>query len=94
MDKPLTSSDYSHLRSEGRRLTVTATVGKAGLTEAVALQISTLLAHHELVKVRIPPSDKAGRAEMAQKLAAKTAATLVELLGRTVLLYKPLPKQE
>jgi RNA-binding protein len=89
MDQQLTSADLKRFRRDGRRLGVTASVGKAGLTDALAGQVRSLLDHHELVKVRVPPADKAGRMEMADELARRTGSTLIDLLGRTVLLYKP-----
>lgn len=89
MDKPLNASDLNRLRRDGRQLDAAASVGKAGLTPGMAGQVCSLLDHHELVKVRIPAADKAGRTEMAEELARQTGATLIDLLGRTVLLYKP-----
>ena len=88
MDEPLTSSDRQRLRRAGRELPVAAQVGKAGVTAAVASLVSALLTDRELVKVRIGPSDKAGRREAAAQLAQRTGSILVGVLGRTALLYR------
>jgi RNA-binding protein len=90
-DQP-SASEVSQLRREGRQLGVSVNVGKAGLTDALARQVSSLLEHHPLVKVRLPATDKAERAQMAEDLAARTHSTLIDLVGRVVVLYKPLER--
>jgi RNA-binding protein len=87
----LTSKQKSLLRGLGQSLDAQASVGKAGLTAAVAQSISALLAAKELVKVHIPAGSGDDRKAMGQELAAATGAVCVGVLGRTVLLYKPNP---
>ena len=92
MDKPLAPSEQKTLRREGRGLDVSVRVGKAGMTDALTRQVAGILEHHPLVKVRLPAADKPQRAQMAEELAAKTGAALIDLVGRMVVLYKPAPR--
>ena len=49
-----------------------------------------MLAQREMVKVRLPVG-AADRREMADSLAVRTGASVVVVVGRTVLLYRPNP---
>ena len=89
MDNESTASQLKLLRSEGRALRVSASVGKAGMTDAVAGQVAALLGHHHLVKARLPAASKSQRVEMAEELAARTGSTVIDLVGRMVVLYRP-----
>lgn len=63
-------------------------MGKQGITPNVVKQILQSLKAHELVKVKIPQSEGPERHEIAESLADSTQSALVQVLGRTVLLYK------
>jgi RNA-binding protein len=85
----LTGKQKSHLRGLGQRLEPLLTIGKAGLTEAVAGAVGELLARRELVKLRLPAGPGPQRRAMAEELAAAVAAQCVGVVGRTALLYRP-----
>jgi RNA-binding protein len=85
----LTGKQNSHLRSLGQHLEPLLTVGKAGLTEAVAAAVGELLARRELVKLRLPAGPGTQRRALAEELAAAVAAACVGVVGRTTLLYRP-----
>lgn len=76
------------LRGLGQGLDVTVHVGKDGVTEKVAQEVSRQLKKHKLVKVRLLPSLEQDKREAAEALAASSSALLVEVRGRTVLLAK------
>ncbi len=78
-----------HLRSLGQRLPDSVTLGKAGLTDAVAQTISELLAGRELIKIRLKDERGAQRKVAAADLAKATGSQCVGITGRTVLLYRP-----
>jgi RNA-binding protein len=77
-----------YLRGLGVKLAPAVTLGKASLTPGVLAQIAEALAAHELIKVRLLETVGAERKEMAARLAAEAEAELVQVLGRTVLLYR------
>ena len=93
----LTSAQRKFLRCVGRTKQPEVTIGKAGINESVLAHIRAQLTRRELVKVRLPASDAAGRAAAADEIARVTGATLVDLVGRNAVLYMPndqLPENE
>ena len=90
----LTGKQKRHLRSLGQRLPDAVTIGKAGLTDAVAQTIGEVFAVRELIKVRLKDERGAQRKTAAADLAKATGSQCVGITGRTVLLYRPNPKLE
>ncbi len=82
-----------HLRALGHHLNPVLAVGKEGVTAALAAETERALLAHELVKVRVHQEAPAERHEVAAELASATTATLVQVLGRTILLYKRHPNE-
>lgn len=84
---PLTAKQRRRLRALGHHLEPVLIVGQAGVTQGVIAAVEQALHDHELIKVKINegPDD---RHEAAKKLAEGTNAELVQLLGRTPLLFK------
>jgi RNA-binding protein len=62
-------------------------VGQSGVTEAVIGALTQALNDHELIKVKINEGPET-RQEAAARMAAGAGAELVQLLGRTALLFK------
>ena len=85
----LIGKQKSHLRGLGQALQPLLTVGKSGLTPAVAATVGELLSRRELVKVRLPAGPPAERAVLARQLAEAVGAAVAGAVGRTVLLYRP-----
>jgi RNA-binding protein len=88
----LTGKQRRYLRSLGQRLTATLHVGRDGVTGAVVEQAEAQLSAHELIKARVSENAPASRHETADMLAARTRAEVVQVLGRTALLYRPRPE--
>jgi RNA-binding protein len=84
----LTGKQRRYLRSLGQRLVATLHVGRDGVTGAVVEQAETQLGAHELIKVRVSEHAPASRHATADELAARTRAEVVQVLGRTALLYR------
>lgn len=90
---PLTSSQVRALRAQGHHLDPVVMVGQSGIHDAVVAKVCAELAVHELIKVRV--GQGVGRTrELAAALAAAAEAELVQVLGRTMLLYKERPPEE
>ncbi len=87
--KPLTGKQARFLRGLGHDLEPLVLVGKEGVTGAVAAALEVNLVAHELVKVRIGQGCGGDRHEVAEQLAARTGSQVAQVLGRTVLLYRP-----
>jgi len=63
-------------------------VGSKGLAEGVVRELAEGLAVHELVKVRLGQGCEIDRTEAAEALSAATGAAVVQILGKTLLLYR------
>jgi len=84
----LTSKQRKMLRSLARRRKANIIIRKQGITESVIKHIDTELSRHELIKVRLPKTIE-DRKESAKQLAQATAASLIDLIGYVVVLYRP-----
>jgi len=80
------------LRGAGHHLSPVVQVGKEGVTDAVLRQLDEQLGAHELVKVRIGTESPEDRFEAADRLGAEAGAQVVQILGRTVLVYRKHPE--
>ena len=80
------------LRGHGHALTALVQVGKAGVTAGLVGQLTQALFDHELVKVKIGSECPADRFEVAERLAGEPGVNVVQILGRTILLYKRHPQ--
>jgi RNA-binding protein len=76
------------LRGLGHALDPVVQVGKLGATSSVIKQVGQALLDHELVKVKIGTECPDTRFELAERFAAEPGVNVVQILGRTVLLYK------
>src|SRR4028119_1119365 len=89
---PLSSKDTQHLRALGHALRPLVQVGKGGVTPALVRATQQALNDHELIKVRVGTEAPDERRESAQTLAEGAGASLVQVVGRTFLLYRPHPQ--
>ena len=76
------------LRGLGHGLKPVITVGKGEVNEALVKETAEAIACHELIKVKILESCLMDRFDVAEALAAACQAEVVQVLGRTLLLYK------
>ncbi|MDF2926764.1 MAG: RNA-binding protein [Paenibacillaceae bacterium] len=63
-------------------------VGKGGLNDHMIKSIGEALEVRELLKVSILTNNTDDKHEVARELADGTGAELVQLIGKTVILYK------
>jgi len=85
----LTGKQKRYLRSEAHHLTPIFQVGKGGVNDHMLKQIEEALEVRELLKVSILTNNEDDKNEVAEKLAKGTKSELVQLIGLTVVLYKP-----
>jgi RNA-binding protein len=89
----LTGKQRRHLRALGHGLRPVAQVGKEGLSEGLVAAIEQALADHELVKIKLGESAGVDRDTAAAELAARTDSAVAQILGNTILLYRPDPEE-
>jgi len=81
------------LRGLGHALDPVVQIGKLGATSSVSKQVGQALLDHELVKVKIGTECPDTRFQLAELFAAEKDVNVVQILGRTVLLYKRHPEK-
>lgn len=84
----LTGKQKRYLRSKAHHLQPVMQVGKSGVSENMLEQISLALESHELIKVSILNNCEDDKDEVAEQLATGTDSELVQLIGKTVVLYR------
>lgn len=84
----LTGKQRRFLRALGHHLDPVVHVGKDGLTEGLVAALDAALDQHELIKIKLGESAGSDRRAIAPALAEAASAELVQLLGRTVLVYR------
>jgi RNA-binding protein len=84
----LTGKQKRILRSKANHLTPIFQVGKGGVNENLIVQISDALEARELIKVSILQNCDQGKDEVAKELSQGAKAELVQVIGKTIVLYK------
>lgn len=86
---PLTSQDIRELRAKLHHLKPIVIIGNNGLTEAVIQEIGRALHDHELIKIRTNVKNrKEELATITQEICAKTNATLIQIMGYIIAIYR------
>ena len=91
---PLTNTQKKYLRGLGHQLAPLVYIGKEGLTDNLYDALETALLSHELIKVKIINTSSVQKGAAAELLPEKTGSSLVQLIGKTLLLYRKNPKRK
>lgn len=92
--KKLTGKQARYLRGLGHHLKPVVMIGKDELNQAVLAATEEALTAHELIKVRLQEGCLSDRNEVADELARVTGAAVAQILGHTILLYRPSEEQK
>jgi len=87
----LSKKENRHLRGLGHHLAVLGMIGKEGITANLVKMVQDNLLAHELVKIRIQDTCPLERAAAVAELAEAAGAAVVQIIGKTALLYRPNP---
>jgi len=89
--KRLPGKERRRLRAKGVMLDPVVRIGKRGLTSGVIEEVDRQLEERELIKVRFERNilRKYDRKELAVELAKKVNAELIDVRGRTAVLFRP-----
>lgn len=85
----LSNKQKQFLKALAHKLKPVVLLGSNGLTEGVLAEIDSALDTHELIKVKIPSSDRELKAQIAETIALNTQATLVQTIGNIAVYYRP-----
>ena len=84
----LTGKQVRFLRGLGHHLQPVIMIGKDELSSKVEQASNEALETHELIKVKLQEGCMLDRKEVAAQLAELTASQVVQILGKTILLYR------
>ncbi|MBC1920673.1 ribosome assembly RNA-binding protein YhbY [Listeria grayi] len=77
-----------YLRKEAHELEPIFQVGKGGVVPTMITQLNDVLEARELIKVSILQNCDVPKEEVAELITSRTHAELVQIIGRTIILYK------
>jgi RNA-binding protein len=78
------------LKSEANQISPVLNIGKNGVTDTLIEELNKQIKANRLVKVRVLKSAEEGKdvKAIAEEIANATRSTLIEIRGRTVVLYR------
>jgi RNA-binding protein len=79
------------LKSEANQINPILNIGKNGVTDTLIEELNKQIKAYRLVKVRVLKSAEEGGKDVkaiAEEIAVATRSTLIEVRGRTVVLYR------
>ena len=85
----LTGTQKHYLRGLAHHRKPVVAIGANGLTEAVLLEIDDALAHHELIKVKLPAVDPELKRGIVDEICKSTRSQWVQTIGRVGVVYRP-----
>ena len=88
----LTGKQRRALRAQAHHLRPLLQLGKSGMSEGFFSALRTAIEAHELVKVSLLSEAPVDRKEAAEQLAEQSGAHLIQLLGRSVVLFRRNPR--
>jgi RNA-binding protein len=89
----LSGKQRRYLRSLGHELRPIVQVGRDGLDEGLIAAVDQALTDHELIKIKLGEAVELDRHDAATDLATRTRSEVAQVLGNTVLLYRPHPEE-
>jgi len=84
----LTGKQKRHLRSLAHHLTPIFQVGKGGTNEQIMKHIEEAIETRELIKVSVLNNWAEDPKQIGQDLAIGSGCELVQVIGKTIVLYK------
>lgn len=88
---PLTSQQKRALKQRGQTMPDDCRLGKGLFSDQFVGHLNRLLDKQGLVKMRFSDLEGKDRKELAEAVCSAVGAELVQVVGRTVLMYRPRP---
>ena len=88
----LTSADKKTLKGIANTLETKYQLGKSGITDTSVDMFDKALTAHELIKIDVMKNVTTEIMELALDLSSKLKAEVVNVIGRTILLFRKNPK--
>ena len=84
----MNSKQRAYLKSLAMTMDPILQIGKSGLTPEVTASVDEALAARELIKVSVLQNCLEDPKEMAQVIAERTHAQVVQVIGKKIVLYR------
>ena len=84
----LSKQQIKRLKTTTHQLKPVVMIGQNGLTEAVQKEIDIAIEHHELIKIRIPASDKASKKQLIDSICSRHSAEPIQAIGNIAVIYR------
>ncbi|MCH4984156.1 ribosome assembly RNA-binding protein YhbY [Macrococcoides goetzii] len=85
----LTGKQKRFLRAEAHHLDPIFQIGKGGISDNLIEQLNDVLEKRELIKVSVLQNNDDDKQELAETIARRVHGELVQVIGSTIILYKP-----
>ncbi|HEX6164154.1 MAG TPA: ribosome assembly RNA-binding protein YhbY [Vicinamibacterales bacterium] len=89
----LTPRERAHLKARAHALEPRVQIGQSGATDKVVAEIDRALTAHELIKVKILGDDRDERVQIAETVATRADAAIVQSVGKVIVLWRPKPEE-
>lgn len=90
----LNNEQKKYFRSIGHGLKPVVIVAGNGLSEGVMAELNRALEDHELIKVKLALEDREDRRQIIEELCATTGASLVQTIGKIILIFRAAQKPD
>jgi len=90
----LTGKEKRALRAQANQLKAELWIGREGITEGTIQTLENSFNTKELVKIKLQRNCPLDKSEVAGILSEKTGSEIVQILGNTILLFRPLEEEE
>ena len=88
----MTSKQRAYLRGLANTIEPIFQIGKSGISDNLIKQLSDALEARELIKVSVLETAPESAKELGIKISDSTNATLVQVVGNKITLYRPRKK--
>ena len=85
----LSGKQKRYLRGLGHHLKPVVMIGKDEVSDKVISATDEALELHELIKVKLQEGCLSDRRDVAAELADQAGAAVAQIMGNTILLYRP-----
>ncbi len=85
----LTSKQRAYLKSLAMNLDAAFNLGKSSVTPETIAALEEFFAKNELLKVSVLKNCEDDPKALAETLAGRTRSTVVQVIGRKIVLYRP-----
>ena len=90
----MTSKQRAYLKSISSTYEPIFQIGKSSITPEICEAVSEALAARELIKLSVLKNCADDPKDVASVLAERTRSTVVHVIGRKIVLYRPNPQKE